>query len=106
LIVKACIEGKTRFVVDNMNLTRAERAGYIALAKSAGFSVVGYFFETEVADALRRNRERGEGERVPVPGIFGANKRLEIPSKAEGFDQLFVVRLNEPHGFTVEEWKA
>jgi len=106
LILKACIEGKTKFVVDNTNLTRQQRARYVAPAKSAGFTVVGYFFQSRVADALRRNSERGENERVPDKGVLGASGQLELPSKAEGFDQLFFVRLNEPNGFIVEDWKA
>ena len=105
LILKACIEGKAKFVVDNTNLTRQERARYIAPARGAGFTVVGYFFQSRVADALRRNSDRDENERVPDKGVLGASGRLERPSRAEGFDQLFFVRMNEPNGFTVEEWK-
>jgi predicted kinase len=105
LLVNACIEGKTKFVVDNTNLTRQERARHIVPAKSAGFTVVGFFFQSRVADALRRNSERQGKERVPNVGIFTASSRLEQPSKAEGFDQLFFVQLNEPDGFMVEEWK-
>ena len=105
LLLKACLEGKTKFVVDNTNLTRQERARYIAPARNAGFTVTGYFFQSRVADALRRNSERSEAERVPDKGVLGASGLLELPSKAEGFDHLFFVRLNEPDGFTVEEWK-
>jgi predicted kinase len=105
LLLQACFEGKTRFVVDNTNLTRAERARYITPARSAGFAIAGYFFQSRVADALQRNSRRSEEERVPDKGVLGASGRLELPSRAEGFDQLFFVRLNEPDGFTVEEWK-
>ena len=105
LLLKACIDGKTKFVVDNTNLTRAERARYLVPAKDAGFTVVGYFFQSRVADALRRNKERGQGEQVPDAGILGASGKLELPSPAEGFDQLFFVRLNEPSDFFVEDWK-
>lgn len=105
LLFTACIAGKTNFVVDNTNLTQQERARYIAPAKAAGFGVVGYFFQSRVADALKRNGGRPENERVPDKGILGASGRLELPSKAEGFDRLFFVRLNDPDGFIVEEWK-
>ena len=40
LLVKACLEGKTPFVVDKMNLTRADRAAYIGPAKAAGLGFV------------------------------------------------------------------
>jgi predicted kinase len=102
-LLKACFESRTRFVVDNSNLTRQERARYIAPARRAGFAVAGYFFESRVADALRRNRERAGRERVPDKAVFGASGRLELPSLAEGFDRLFVVRLDEQNGFSVEE---
>jgi hypothetical protein len=104
LIVSACLQGRTRFVVDKTNLTRADRARYIAPAREAGFTVTGYYFQSEPRDAIRRNSRRPEAERVPVPGIFGANRRLEVPSRAEGFDRLYVVRLTEERGFAVEEW--
>lgn len=44
LLIQACFEGKTPFVVDKMNLTRADRAAYIDLAKAAGFRITGYFW--------------------------------------------------------------
>ena len=105
LLVAACIEGKTRFVVENTNVTREERARYILPARAAGFRVVGYFFESRVEDALQRNRVRPEIERVPDVGIFSASNRLEMPALEEGFDELFFVRLNEGDMFIVEEWK-
>jgi predicted kinase len=105
LLLKACIDGKTKFVVDNTNLTREDRARYMVPAKNAGFTIAGYFFQSRVADALRRNKERDEREQVPDAGILGASGKLELPSPAEGFDQLFFVRLNESNGFVVEEWK-
>jgi hypothetical protein len=105
LLLNACIEGKTKCVVDNTNLTRQERASYIAPAKSAGFTVLGYFFQSRLAEALRRNSARSEDERVPDKGILAASARLELPAINEGFDQLFFVRLNEPDSFIVEDWK-
>lgn len=105
LLVKACLEGKTRFVVENTNVTREERARYILPARNAGFRIVGYFFESRVPDALKRNRARPEPDRVPDVAIFAASKKLELPSLAEGFDELFFVRLNGPDAFQVEVWK-
>jgi predicted kinase len=65
LLLRACLEGKTPFVVDKMNLTRADRAAYIGLAKAAGFRVSGYFFESDLATALQRNARRDSPERIP-----------------------------------------
>jgi hypothetical protein len=104
LLIKACLEGKTSFVVDKMNLTRAERAGYIGPAKTAGFKVIGYFFESDLAAALQRNARRVALERISEPGVRGASKALQPPHISEGFDQLFVVRMDRRGGFTVEEF--
>jgi predicted kinase len=106
LLVKACLEGKTPFVVDKMNLTRADRAAYIAPAKKAGFRICGYSFDSSLAGALQRNARREIADRVPEAGLTGASKRLELPSYSEGFDQLFSVRMDGQGGFAVEEFKT
>jgi hypothetical protein len=42
---------------------------------------------------------------VPDAAIRGARKRLEAPSRNEGFDALWFVRLaTGSSGFEVEEW--
>lgn len=92
-------------VVDNTNPSVAARAPLIAVARAHGAEVIGYYFPTEATDALRRNRARQGRERVPDVAIFASRKRLEPPSRAEGFDRLFVVRLIEPERrFEVSEW--
>ena len=105
LLVAACIEAKQRFVVDNNNVTREERAAYILPAKAAGFSVSGYFFQSRVRDALERNRLRPEPARVPDKAVLGMSGRLELPAMAEGFDRLHFVRLLDSGGFLVEDWQ-
>jgi predicted kinase len=106
LLVKACMEGRTPFVVDKMNLTRADRAAYIGRAKAAGFRICGYFFDSNLAGALQRNARRDADDRVPENGLTEASKRLEPPSHSEGFDQLFSVQMDGQGGFAVEELKA
>ncbi len=105
ILFDACLNGKAAAVVDNTNLTNADRARYIGPAKQAGFRVSGYFFESKLADALARNSTRTGKARIPDPGIRSASHRLELPSIEEGFDELFFVRLNPPDEFTLEEWK-
>jgi len=105
LLVGACIKGKIPFVVDKMNLTRAQRDAYIASAKAAGIKVRGFFFQSELASALQRNARRTPPERVPDAGLRSASATLQLPSRNEGFDQLSFVRMNGQGGFHVEEWK-
>ncbi len=104
LLVSACLQGRTKFVVDNTNLTRQVRARFIGPAQEAGFEVTGFFFESRVADALRRNSGRPGAERVPYLGVLRAQRRLELPALAEGFDHLFLVRLDDESGFMVDPW--
>ena len=94
-LVAASLAAGRSVVVDNTNPSAGVRAPLISLARSHGAQVIGYYFPTEARDALRRNRAREGRERVPDVAIFTARKRLEPPSIEEGFDRLFVVRLNE-----------
>jgi predicted kinase len=82
-------------VVDNTNATAAVRAPIIQAARARGARVIGYYFPTDAGAALRRNRAREGRERVPDVAIFTVRKRLEPPSREEGFDELFEVRLLE-----------
>ena len=93
LLVEACLEGGTSFVVDKTNISRAERATYIRAALDAGFFVQGYYFESRKALCLERNAKRPPHERVPEVAVLGMRSRLELPSRQEGFDELFFVRL-------------
>ena len=94
LIAEALAAGRS-VAIDNTNPDVETRAPLIALGRTRGAEVVGYFFPTEPKDALRRNRLREGRERVPDVAIFATRKRLEPPSYDEGFDQLYVVSLNE-----------
>jgi len=92
--------GKTTFYREPR---RTDRADYIAAAKAAGFRVIGYFFETALADALRRNLQRAGRSAVPVPGVIATRKRLERPDRAEGFDELHTFTIGEDSRFVVSE---
>jgi predicted kinase len=96
-----CLETQQPFVIDNTNPTREERAKYIDAAKSAKYSVVGYYFRSQADECLARNQRRTD--RVPDVGLLSTAKKLELPTLEEGFDTLKYVRLTEA-GFVVEEW--
>jgi predicted kinase len=104
IFLKACIEGKQPFVVDNTNPTVEERARYIDVAKRASFRVVGYYFQSWLEDAISRNTDRPSAMRIPERGIRGTAGRLQLPTFEEGFDALYYVRISEDGGFSVEEW--
>jgi predicted kinase len=104
LIEEALAAGRP-VVVDNTNPTVAERADLIALGRSFGARIVGYYFESRLADCLERNRQRTGKARVPDVALYAIRKRLEVPSPAEGFDRLFFVRLAGETQFEVLDWK-
>ncbi len=103
-ILEVCVQTQQPFVVDNTNPTKADRARYIEAAKTTKMSVVGYYFESAIDDALQRNAGRSGKERVPDHGVRGTHARLELPAWDEGFDELFYVRLRDGE-FEVEPWR-
>ena len=105
LLLKLCLDTQARFVVDNTNPAVAERQRYIGPAKAAGYEIIGYYFSSSAADALRRNQQRPAAEQVPERGIRGTRARLELPSYAEGFDALYFVRIGDDGLFVVEPWQ-
>jgi predicted kinase len=104
ILLRACIEAKQPFVVDNTNPTIEERARYIEIARSGGFRVVGYYFRSPPKEALTRNARRTGKARIPDKGILGTHKRLRVPRLEEGFDELYCVRMDGTRCFLVEEW--
>lgn len=100
---QTCLDTTMRCVIDNTNPTVADRARYIEPAKARNFRIIGYYFESVVADALERNAQRTGKQRIRDVGIFSTAKQLTVPTYAEGFDELYYVRLAEA-SFTINEW--
>jgi predicted kinase len=105
LLLRACLEAKQPFVIDNTNATRADRAEYISAAKEAGFRVVGYYFQSKLQDSIARNNQRLGKALIPVKGILATHRKLELPSFDEGFEQLFYVTINDGGEFLIQEWR-
>jgi len=106
ILVEACILAKQSFVVDNTNITIAERARYIPLARQAGFRVVGHYFQSNLEAALQRNQQRCGNALISPKGVIARYHLLELPTFAEGFDQLYYVQIDPSTSqFTVEGWK-
>jgi hypothetical protein len=104
LLFRACLAAQQPFVVDNTNVLVAERARYIGPATAAGFRVTGYYFRSELRDAIRRNVKRDGKKVIPVPGLVGTYKRLQPPEMAEGFSELYSVILTAANEFVVDPW--
>ena len=95
--LQSCMDEGADFVVDNTNPTKEDRARYIEPAKVAGYHVIGYFFQSKLQDCIRRNNLRTGKEKVPATAIAATSNILEMPSKEEGFDELYFI---EPWGDT------
>ena len=102
--VETCLRTLQPFVVDNTNPTVEDRVRYIAPAKTAGFRVVGYYFQSRLSDCLARNARRTGNALVPDAGLLGTAGRLALPSLVEGFDELFYVSIGLTGEFLVETW--
>jgi predicted kinase len=102
--LETCLQTGQRFVVDNTNPTKADRAKYIALAKVCNFRVIGYYFSSKLKDSFARNKLRTGKEIIPDVGIKNTYGKLEIPSYAEGFDRLYFVKI-EDNKFIIKEWQ-
>ncbi|QIL74747.1 AAA family ATPase [Hymenobacter sp. HDW8] len=104
-LLQVCLQTQMQCVIDNTNPTQSERAVYIAPARAANFEIVGYFFESKATDAVIRNLLRPTERQIPERGIRGTRSRLEIPARAEGFDQLYYVRTLGDYKFEISEWQ-
>ena len=67
-------------VIDNTNVTRAERRRFIEPARAAGYEVIGYFFQSVLSDCLQRNALRIGKARIPDVGVIARSNALEMPS--------------------------
>lgn len=101
---QTCLNANQSFVVDNTNPKRADRERYIIPAKDARFLIKGYFFQSRIIDALKRNSQRDIEEFIPEKGVRGSFSKLQMPSMSEGFDELYYVSIEASDSFKIVEW--
>ena len=80
-------------VIDNTNVTAAERAKYIEAGKMYGYKVIGYYFRSSIAECRIRNDRRHSKKQVPEVALRNKAANLERPSMQEGFDELYYVKI-------------
>ena len=90
-------------VIDNTNCKKDDRLIYILMAMRYGYKTVGYYFNPNLKDSLRRNRNRER--KVPEDAIRNFRKLLQKnkPSYEEGFDELYKV-INDDKDFQIIEF--
>jgi predicted kinase len=92
VFLEASVQSNQPFVVDNTNPAAEDRKKYIELARKHKFKIVGYYFEPDFDISFERNEQRQGKEKVAEAGIKSTFKKLQPPSYAEGFDELYLVR--------------
>jgi predicted kinase len=97
--LRAALAAGRSVVVDNTNVTLAERTPVIAAARACGARVVGYYIQASTREAVARNEMRAGRSKVPKVAIFVRAKHLVRPSLSEGFDELHVLRVTEEGEF-------
>lgn len=92
-LIEAALQAGRSVVVDNTNPTLEDRAALIQLGKTYRAKIIGYYFESQVSSCRQRNQQRVGKDKVPEVAIYSTIKKLVRPTYAEGFHQLFYVRI-------------
>ena len=103
-LIESALETGHSVVVDNTNPTIEVRAPLIRLGCKYGCEIIGYYFQSVLSHCLERNSQRTGKARIPDVGIYATIKKLTPPSYAEGFHQLFYVRIANTDDFEVCAW--
>ena len=101
--LRAALAAGRPVVVDNTSPAPADRAAVIAAARQYGARVIGFYFAAPTREAIGRNRGRQGAARVPDVAIFTTAKRMVVPDKAEGFDELYRVTILPDGEYEVTE---
>jgi predicted kinase len=102
ILLDACLESKTKIVIDNTNPTYKDREYYITKAKLHKYAIIGFYFSADVAQSKERNKKRNHP--IPEIAIISTHKKLQLPTYNEGFKELFYVKCG-PDTFSIEEWR-
>lgn len=101
ILFDACLESKTKIVLDNTNPFKKQRERVILTAKRNNYRVIGYYFCSKVEDAVKRNKVRVKP--IPDIAIYAISKKMQLPALGEGFDTLYSVII-EHNSFNIKEW--
>ena len=110
--------GKTQIIMDNTYVTKDSRKGVLEIAKKNGYKVTCLYVATPIEEAQynavsRMINRHGklfqaadfkvstDPNMFPVAALYKANKSLEKPTTAEGFDELKSIPFKRKHnGYT------
>lgn len=97
-----CFNTLQPLVVDNTNVSIADRKKYIQEAIANRFRIIGYYFEASLEACLQRNAKRTGRQLISERGLKAKFYQLQKPSYAEGFDELYTVELDNNNQFIIK----
>jgi predicted kinase len=100
-LVEMTLRSGRSVVVDNTNPRRADRVPLLEAARRFGARTLAVLVTAPVAECLRRNAAREGRARVPAVAIYVAAKKLEPPSREEGFDEVLEASIAEDGSWSV-----
>jgi predicted kinase len=80
VLIEEALRAGRPVVLDNTNPTPEDRAPVLALARTLGVPVVGYFFESQLADCKARNQGRQGIARVPDVALHATASGWTAPA--------------------------
>lgn len=102
--IDAAFEKNCDMVIDNTNPTTEDRKKYLEAASLHNYVTVGYFMQSQIQACIKRNIARTGKARIPNTAIAATSNKLQMPSKEEGFQELYFVSITQD-GFRIEEWR-
>jgi predicted kinase len=89
ILLTTCVASGIKCVIDNTNVTRAERENYIDIAKLNKIPIKCVYIQKDVKTCISQNKLRPV--HVPDIAIYTKNKKFEMPDISEGFDEVIVI---------------
>lgn len=102
--LEAAFENGSNIVIDNTSPTVEDRSRYIKAGIDHNYRIVGYFMQSQIRDCIERNSFRTGKARIPNTAIAATSNKLQLPSRDEGFQELYFVSISE-NGFRIEDWR-
>ncbi len=91
-LVAEALAGGRSVVVDNTNPSPADRVPLVAIGRAHGARAIAYYLDADFETCLERNASRSGPAFVPYVGLADVARRLEAPTLAEGFDEIWLVQ--------------
>jgi predicted kinase len=100
-LLREAFTSRQSVVLDNTNPALEDRKQAIEIGKAHHARTIAYYFPPDIEANLERNRARTGRAQVPDVAIFDTAKKLCPPSLEEGFDEIWIVHLENPDGFVL-----